>query len=167
MGRSSPNPRLAKIHRTYTIDEIGRLYRVHRNTVRSWLKAGLATIDDRRPLLVHGGELAEFLQRRRSAQRRPCGPAEIYCMRCRRPRRPAAGVVEYRVMTPTGGNLVGVCPTCGAGLFRRVASARLAQVLGDLRLAPMDHQEHICESPEPSVNSDFIQGPADHAKAPR
>lgn len=167
MGRCDPDPRLAKIHRTYAIDEIARLYDVHRNTVRAWIKAGLKAIDDRRPLLVQGAVLAEFLRARRKARRRPCGPAEIYCVRCRQPRRPAGGAVEYRVMTPKGGNLVGTCPACRAGLFRRVASARLAEVLGDLRIAPMEHQQHIAERPSPSVNCDFDQRVPNDEKPPR
>ena len=32
------NPRRVKIHRSYTVEEVAMLFRVHKNTVRAWLK---------------------------------------------------------------------------------------------------------------------------------
>lgn len=34
MGKRHPNPRLAKIHRSYTVEEVAGVFGVHRNTVR-------------------------------------------------------------------------------------------------------------------------------------
>ena len=163
MPAARPNPRLAKIHRSYTVDEIAKLYRVHRNTVRAWIARGLPTVDERRPALVLGRDLAAFLQARRAANKRPCGPGEIYCLRCREPRRPAAGAVRYLPLTPTQGNLAGLCACCGAGLNRRVSLAKLALVSGDLVVTLPQVQEHIGESPQPSLNSDFVQDGPIHA----
>ena len=114
------NHRLAKIHRNYTVDEVARRWDVHRNTVRQWIKLGLPTVDQRRPLLIHGRDLAEFLANRRRANRRPCAPGEVYCVRCRCPRRPAGDMAEYRPLSPSQGNLVGLCPVCECLMFRRV-----------------------------------------------
>jgi transposase-like protein len=52
VGNRHPNPRLVKLHRNYSVEEIARLFDLHKNTVRHWLKQGLAAIDDRRPRLV-------------------------------------------------------------------------------------------------------------------
>jgi hypothetical protein len=41
MGYRHPNPRLAKIHHSYSVEDLARLFRVHKNTVRSWCKQGL------------------------------------------------------------------------------------------------------------------------------
>jgi hypothetical protein len=163
---SRPNPRLAKIHRSYTVEEIAKLYGVHRNTVRAWIKRGLPMVDQRRPVLVLGRHLADFLRERRTVNKRSCGPGEIYCVRCREPRAPAGGEVVYRPLSPAQGNLVGRCGCCGAGLYRRVSLAKLSQVLGVLCLTKPQAQEHIDESPQPTVNSDFMQDGPDHAKAP-
>ena len=84
-----PNYRLVKTHRTYTVEEIASLFHVHRNTVREWVKRGLPTCDDRRPMLILGPELAAFLQARRLKNRQTCAPGELYCVRCRAPRVPA------------------------------------------------------------------------------
>jgi hypothetical protein len=83
MSKRHPNPRLAKIHRNYTVDEIANLFGVHKNSVRNWVKGGLPTSDDRRPMLILGRDLVAFLHARRVKNKRPCQPGEIYCMRCR------------------------------------------------------------------------------------
>jgi hypothetical protein len=46
MRKRHPNHRLVKIHRSYTVEEIAKLYVIHKNTVRRWVKSGLAISDD-------------------------------------------------------------------------------------------------------------------------
>ncbi len=166
MPATRPNPRLAKIHRSYTVEEIAKLFGVHRNTVRAWISRGLPTIDQRRPVLVLGSHLADFLTARRAMNKRPCGLGEIYCLRCREPRVPAGGAVLYRPLTPMQGNLVGQCGCCGAGLNRRVSLAKLPLIQGVLGVTLPQAREHIDESPLASLNSDFEQHGGDHAKTP-
>ena len=165
MSAMRPNPRLAKIHRSYTVEEIAKLYGVHRNTVRAWIARGLPTVDERRPVLVLGSHLAAFLQAKRAANKRPCGPGEIYCLRCREPRRPGGGAVRYHPLTLTLGNLVGLCACCGAGLNRRVSLAKLPLVFADLAVTLPQVQEHIDESPQATLNSDFVQDGTHHANS--
>ena len=61
MKTKRPNPRLVKIHRNYTVEEIACLFGIHKNTVRSWIKMGLPVTDNCRPQLILGSELAAFL----------------------------------------------------------------------------------------------------------
>lgn len=42
---------------------MANLFYVHKNTVRSWVKDGLATNDDKRPMLILGSDLKDYLQR--------------------------------------------------------------------------------------------------------
>ena len=154
MAKSRANPRLAKIHRSYTVEEVATLYGVHRNTVREWIKRGLPVVDDRRPVLVLGSALGDYLRLRRTENKRQCQAGEIYCVRCREPRVPADCAVRYHPITPTQGSLVGICPTCAAGLYRRVSAVNLGQFEGHLRVTLPPAWEHIGESPQPSVNSD-------------
>ena len=65
MGGRTPNHRLVKVHRSYSVEEISSLLGVHKNTVRAWLKQGLPPIDGRRPTLVHGPTLIRLLKDRR------------------------------------------------------------------------------------------------------
>ena len=159
MGTHRPNPKLAKIHRTYTVDDVAKLHGVHRNTVRAWIKRGLPTIDAKRPVLIHGQDLANFLRARRMANKRPCKPGEIYCMRCRQPRQPARQQVLYRPHTPTQGSLIGQCPVCSSRMFRRASFSKLVQAAGGLQITLANDASHIAESPQPIANSDFNREP--------
>jgi hypothetical protein len=132
MGLRRHNPRLAKIHRSYTVEEAASLYGVHKNTVRSWIKQGLATCDDRKPMLILGRDLNDFLQARRKKNKRTCQPGEIYCVRCREPKSPAGDMADYQPLTPTLGNLVGICPICETMMYRRASLAKLEQIRGRL-----------------------------------
>lgn len=155
MRKRHPNPRLAKIHRNYTVDEIAHLFGIHKNTVRDWVKRGLPTSDGRRPMLILGRELVAFLTARRTKNKRTCQPGEIYCVRCRSPRAPAGDMVDYMPVTATLGNLVAICSACETMMYRRVSLAKLAQVRGDLDITMPQALEHIGESAQPTVNSDL------------
>jgi len=158
VGLRLPNPRRVKIHRNYTVEEVAQLYGVHRNTVRQWIKQGLPVCDDRRPVLMLGRELAAFLIRKRTRNKQPCKPGEIYCVRCRAPQSPALSMADYEPLTATGGNLIGLCPRCNGAMYRRVSRAKLAAVAGNLEVRFMRELKCIDESNNPSVNSDFETG---------
>ena len=83
------NVRRVKIHRSYSVAEVARLLDVSKLTVMRWIARGLPLIERKRPYLIHGSDLRAFLLANRPA-RQPCGPGEMYCLRCRAPRRPAA-----------------------------------------------------------------------------
>lgn len=155
MSKRHPNPRLAKIHRNYTVDEIASLYVVHKNTVRAWVKGGLPTSDERRPLLVLGRDLMAYLQAKRIKNKQTCQPGQIYCVRCRAPKAPGGDMAEYQPLTATLGNLVGICPSCNSMMYRRVNLAKLTQVSANLDVTMPQALLHIRESPNPSVNSDL------------
>ena len=103
------NARRVKIHRSYTVEEAADVFRVHKNTVRDWLRAGLQPIDGRRPILILGRQLASFLHARREHKRQRCRPGELYCFRCRAPRTSAAGRAEYLPITAEFGQSEGMC----------------------------------------------------------
>ena len=155
MRKRHPNPRLAKIHRNYTVDEIAHLFDVHRNTVREWVRRGLQTSDGRRPMLILGRDLVAFLTARRAKNKRICQPGEIYCVRCRVPRAPAGGMVDYMPVTVTLGNLVAICSGCETMMYRGVSRAKLEHVRGNLDITMPQALEHIGESAQPTVNSDL------------
>lgn len=147
MGKRHPNPRLAKIHRNYTVGEVAGLFGVHRNTVRKWVKRGLPTNDDRRPMLILGRDLVAFLRARRAKNKRTCQPGEIYCVRCRAPKAPAGDMADYEPVTETLGNLIAICSDCEAIIYRRVSLAKLEQIRGQLDITMPQALLRIGRSP--------------------
>jgi excisionase family DNA binding protein len=134
MPTRRPNYRLAKIHRSYTVEEAANLFGAHRNTVRRWIKTGLPTLDQNRPILIRGQALSDFLKARREKNKQTCQPGEMYCLRCRVPRSPAGDMADYKPLTDTLGNLTGICPVCHTMIYRRVNPVRLEQVRGKLQV---------------------------------
>jgi hypothetical protein len=156
MGKRSPNPRLAKMHRNYTVGEIAALYKVHKNTVLAWRGAGLTPIaDGRKPLLFLGANLSDFLEAKRTRNKRPLRPGQIYCAPCREAKEPAFGEAEYLELTPASGNLRGLCPTCTRLIHRVASRANLATVQGQLKVTFTDAPLSIGDAVDPSVNCDF------------
>ena len=155
MGKRHPNHRLAKIHRNYTVEEIARLFDVHRNTVREWVKRGLPTSDGRRPILILGRDLVAFLSARRAKNKQTCQPGEIYCVRCRAPKAPAGDMADYAPLTAKLGNLIAICAECETLIYRRVSLVKLDQWRGKLDITMPKALQHIDESAQPSVNSDL------------
>ena len=125
MSKKHPNPSRVKIHRIYTVEDVARLYGIHKNTVRAWITAGLPVLNGKRPLLILGHVLKEFLYTRRKKNKRPCNPGQFYCLRCRAPRYPAENMADYTPVNEKFGNLVAYCPDCDTIMNQRVSLAEI------------------------------------------
>ena len=166
MSKRLPNPRLAKIHRNYTTEEIAKLFDVHKNTVGNWIKQGLPVCGRKRPFLITGRDLRIFLETKRIKNKQTCGADEIYCMRCRAPKKPAAGLIEYKAVTDTLGNLVALCPDCASIMNRRISLAKLKQIPAYQHITRPLAGLHITACFNPTVNCDFFTGTESHAQTP-
>ena len=155
MAKRTPNHRLLKIHRSYTVAEVATVLDVHPNSVRNWMRSGLDAIDQRRPILIQGNVLASFLKARRQCRKRPCGRGELYCLRCRSPRPPAGNAVSYIPRTPTSGDIFGICCQCGTRMFKRAAMAKLGLMMGNLKVHLPQGDGDIGSTPQPSLHCDF------------
>lgn len=155
MGKRHPNHRLVKSHRSYAVEEIADLFDIHKNTVWNWVKKGLAPIDSNRPMLIHGKDLAVFLQAIRAKHKHSCKPGELYCVRCRAPKSPAGEMAEYSPVTEKIGNLIAICPACNAMMNRRVSLAKIGSVCGNIDITFPEDLRHIVERARPTVNSDL------------
>ena len=109
-GRCNPNR--AKIHRSYTVEEISCLFSVHKNTVRAWVKAGLPVCDGQKPMLILGSALREYHQAKNKKRKQKCQPCEMYCLRCKSPKKPAEDMVAYEPINDTTGRMIGICSGC-------------------------------------------------------
>lgn len=152
-----PDHRPVKIHRNYTIEEAAQVLKVHKNTVRVWIRVGLPLIGRKRPFLISGTDLVAYLRRRHAENKRPCGPGQIYCLPCRIPKAPAGNMADYVARTNKTGDLIGLCPECELVIYRRISWGRLEEVRGTLEIRIMQPHVRIDDSACPSVSSDFRQ----------
>ena len=151
--RRTLNPRLARRDRTYTVDEVVALFGVHANTVRNWLGHGLKTIDDRRPILVHGSDLISFLKRKRTTRKRRCLANEFNCFKCREPREPRVGSIEVIRQANGIRRLMGHCVLCGTRMFR-AAPAESTGCSGTISTCGTAPAEHIAACTGPAADCD-------------
>ena len=158
MGYRHPNPRRAKIHRSYSVEEVARLFKVHKNTVRNWLKHGLQAIDGGRPTLIRGHEIVRFLTERRARAKQSCGPGRIFCLPCRAPKVPAGDMAECRLSGERRGTLEGICPDCNRMIYRRINPQKLDAVRGNLDVTTTQAPPRIDDRTEPRVNCDLAGG---------
>jgi hypothetical protein len=148
------NPRLAKLHRSYSVNGLADLLGVHKHTVRGWLKAGMPTTDGTRPVLIHGDEFQTWWSMRCRAAKRPLQPRQLYCFRCREPKAPALGMVEYAAINSGTGNLKALCETCGTMMHRRTRLADLPVQMPAFDVQITEAGRSIGERVRPSVNCD-------------
>ena len=102
-----------KANRSYEIEEAALVLGVTPQTIRQWIKQGLPALTERRPFLILGWQLIEFLKMKRKKRARPLGPGEFYCTTCQKPRRPDKGIVEVAVSEDGRRTAKSRCEVCG------------------------------------------------------
>jgi hypothetical protein len=78
----------------------------------------------------------------------------MYCLKCRSPKQPAAGMADYLPISDTSGNLRAFCPDCGKFMHRRCSLAKLNIVGAGLDIAFPQAVSRISETAAPSLNCD-------------
>jgi len=155
MGARRVNPYVVKLHRSYSVPQLAARLAVHKNTVRQWQRDGMAPIDATRPVLFQGATVRAFLAKRNVSRKRPCQPGTLYCFRCRGPRPPARGMVEYLAMTAVSGNLRAICATCDTMMHRRARRAALATIMPGFDVQFAQALPRLKGSPSASLNCDL------------
>jgi len=112
--------RLYPIHsvqywRCYDIEDICTLFKdfeLHAQTIRAWIKKlGLKTIDHKRPTLIYGNDLADFLKKQNVKHKCKTVFNEMFCMKCKQ----ARPVLKQSVMAIHESGYIkvkGQCRTC-------------------------------------------------------
>lgn len=152
------DPRRAKLHRSYSVVELADVLGVHKHTVRDWLAKGLPAIDDAKPVLVLGSDFQCWWGKQRKAAKRPCQPGQLYCFKCREPKKPALGMVEYAYINAATGNLKALCETCGTMMHRRTLLGDIATKMPGLDVQITRASPSIVERAQPSPNCDNSKG---------
>lgn len=112
-GKSRYSLRLIRRNYTYSVYEISELFGITPDTVFRWIRnAGLKRIPGTRKYFVHGSELATFLEMLNSKNKQPCKDGEIYCCKCKKPRRPKPGSVRSKKLPNKTFRVLGRCVDC-------------------------------------------------------
>ena len=143
--------RLVKRHRCYTVDEASRLFQNSKGTIRHWIKDGLPIIGDKKPFLIEGENLIEYLKRK-SCKRQKCALDECYCFHCRKPQKPAFGAVEILLSNSKLGNMQALCGQCTGLMFKRVSYAQIEALEAILQITIKQADAPIRDSAEPRLN---------------
>jgi hypothetical protein len=145
MGSRFPNPRPFKVNRSYSVAEAARAAGVHENTIRNWVSMGLRPLDNSRPAIFAGDEFHRFLNEQRKARRQPCQTDELYCLRCRKPQRPAGGMADFVHTADGRGRLSALCPACDGFIVKLMSSAALPVLAKTLSIQEQQRELHITD----------------------
>ena len=122
-----------------------------KGTVRRWLKAGLPSLSDKRPCLILGGDLVDFLKNRKPPKQ-TCKPEECFCFKCKAPRKAAFAEAEYKPLTPSGGQLIGLCIECTTLMHKRVSLATLEALKGILHITIRQETKPLVKGEQTCLN---------------
>ena len=154
------NPRAVKLHRSYSVPELAACFGVHKNTVRLWQRDGLQPLDGGRPALFQGATVRAFLSNRIASRKCPCPPGTLYCFKCRIPRPPALGMVDFHTTKAMSGNIRAICDACETVMHRRASKASLPSILPNCDVQFVQALPRLKGSPPPPLNGDLERHPA-------
>jgi hypothetical protein len=112
--------RKIKKHRLYGYDEAGDALGVTPHTVRSWRPLGLEVMAATIPHYILGAELIRYIEDKQAKRSVKMALDQMYCLKCKAPRKPLWGMVDYIPSSDTRGRLTGLCEACEGGLQRFV-----------------------------------------------
>ena len=138
----------------YSVFDICRLLEVHKNTVREWIRKGLPTLDQQRPLMIHGQDLKTILNQRPQSQKRKCKANEFYCLKCKCPRTSMGNLVDVEKRNEKMMMLKGLCSVCETSVFKLQAQKNIQKVAAVFDLS-QQQLEHIKGCLSPSSNCAF------------
>ena len=136
-----PSVRAIKAARTYTIEEAAHALGITPATVRAWAKSGLPVMRSRRPYLILGEALRDFLAARTKKAKAPLGRDQLYCLRCKAPRIPMWLMVDCVSQTPNTARLVGLCEVCGGTCNRMISRDKISDFARVFDLAINDARQ--------------------------
>lgn len=126
MGKRA-NPMAVKAALTYEIGEAERALGKSPATIRNWVKDGLPIMAQRRPYLISGAALRDYLRTKYSNSKSQLAFDELLCMACRQGRKPCNMEVERISNNSKTCRLKGTCDHCGASAARIISMNRVPE----------------------------------------
>jgi hypothetical protein len=125
MANQRHSARRVKQRRLYDVQAAAKVLGATPGTIRHWARNGLTALLGVKPLAFRGVDIIDFFKRRAAQRKQTSGPGRIYCFKCRVPKTPAGGMVDYKPTSPKRGVLISICPTCERLMYRACSPAKL------------------------------------------
>jgi len=135
------NPMAVKASLTYTVDEAAHALGKSPATIRNWIRDGLPVMASRKPMLMSGGVIRDYLQAKYKAAKRPLSADELFCLSCQAGRNPLDMTVLACPNTAKTARLKGVCERCGGAASRIVSNARVQHFAATFHFKEGGHSE--------------------------
>ncbi len=148
------NPRLIRLGMSYSVQEAAELYGLHKNAVLFWIKNGLPVIDQRKPYMIYGGDLAEYLRKKQAGRKCKCEQDEFFCFKCRAPRRAWENTVDIIIRNESKLAISGLCAVCDTPV-NRAGSVRKLPKYQKIFLIQTMQEPRITDRHSPIVNNDM------------
>lgn len=146
--KRKPDLRRIRPTKTYTLPEIAEGLDRNIATVRRWLGAGLPALDERKPTLVAGDALRDWLKKEWSRRKRKCEPCELYCFKCRSPRLPKRGTVLIQDRNEKTVAISALCSECGSKMNQAGSLSRKVEIEARFQmLSPKMQHLTGCDDP--------------------
>lgn len=125
MGKRA-NPMAVKAALAYEIDEAAAAVGKTPATIHNWIRDGLPVMASKKPYLISGAAIREYLRQKYKKSKSPLAPDELYCFSCRTGRKPLGMIVRAYPNNAKTTNLKGQCDHCGGNAGRIIANAEAA-----------------------------------------
>ncbi|CUH65738.1 hypothetical protein TG4357_02031 [Thalassovita gelatinovora] len=120
------NPMSVKAAMSYEIGEAALALGKTPATIRNWIKDGLPVMSSRKPYLISGAAIREYLRAKYKSAKRPLDADQLFCPSCGCGRRPLNSLVTIQALTVPTSLLKGICEHCGGTNTRMISTARLS-----------------------------------------
>ena len=132
MGRRA-NPMAVKASLTYEVSEAAAALSKSEATIRNWIKDGLPVMASKKPLLILGQDLRDYIRAKSKTAKASLDADQLYCLSCKEGRKPLGMAVEVTSNTDKTDRLKGVCETCGGAASRIISKSKFAHFAATFR----------------------------------
>ncbi|MDP2358889.1 MAG: hypothetical protein Q8M31_22920 [Beijerinckiaceae bacterium] len=147
MANRRHTTRHVKGRRLYDVRGAAKVLGATPSTVRHWLRNGLTALPGIKPIVIRGVDIIAFFKKRDAQRKQASGPGRIYCIKCRVPKTPAGGMVDYKPTSSKRGVLIGICPTCERLMYRACSPVKLEAATRGLAVSIQTAESSLVETP--------------------
>jgi len=126
--KRKPDLRRIRTSKTYNLPEIAELMDRDIATIRAWVKNGLPLLSVQKPVLVSGKALKDWLQQVWASKKRTCQADELFCFKCRKPRKAMPGSVRIVRRNEKTVSVKGRCAVCNTRMNQTRSLSKLPEL---------------------------------------